>query len=90
VLYDEPTTGLDPIVSDSIDQLIMRVRDQLKVTTVVVTHDMRSARRVGHRILMLHDKRIHASGTPDEIFSSQDPVIRRFIEGVSDPKELYF
>jgi len=90
VLYDEPTTGLDPIVSDSIDQLIMRVRDQLKVTTVVVTHDMRSARRVGHRILMLHDKRIHASGTPDEIFSSQDPVVRRFIEGVSDPKELYF
>jgi len=90
VLYDEPTTGLDPIVSDSIDQLIMRVRDQLKVTTVVVTHDMRSARRVGHRILMLHDKRIHASQTPDEIFSSQDPVIRRFIEGVSDPKELYF
>ena len=90
VLYDEPTTGLDPIVSDSIDQLIMRVRDQLQVTTVVVTHDMRSARRVGHRILMLHDKRIHASGTPDDIFSSQDPVVRRFIEGVSDPKELYF
>jgi phospholipid/cholesterol/gamma-HCH transport system ATP-binding protein len=90
VLYDEPTTGLDPIVSDSIDQLLIRVRDQLQVTTVVVTHDMRSARRVGHRILMLHDKRIHASGTPDEIFSSQDPVIRRFIEGVSDPKELYF
>jgi phospholipid/cholesterol/gamma-HCH transport system ATP-binding protein len=90
VLYDEPTTGLDPIVSDSIDQLIIRVRDQLQVTTVVVTHDMRSARRVGHRILMLHDKRVYASGTPDEFFSSQDPVIRRFIEGVSDPKELYF
>jgi len=90
VLYDEPTTGLDPIVSDSIDHLIMRVRDHLNVTTVVVTHDMRSARRVGHRILMLHDKRIHVSGTPDEIFSSQDGVVRRFIEGVSDPKELYF
>jgi phospholipid/cholesterol/gamma-HCH transport system ATP-binding protein len=90
VLYDEPTTGLDPIVSDSIDQLIMRVRDRLNVTTVVVTHDMRSARRVGHRILMLHDRRIYASGTPDEIFSSQDPVVRRFIEGVSDPKEHYF
>ncbi len=90
VLYDEPTTGLDPIVSDSIDQLIMRVRDRLNVTTVVVTHDMRSARRVGHRILMLHDRRVYASGTPDEIFSSQDPVVRRFIEGVSDPKEHYF
>ena len=64
VLYDEPTTGLDPIVSDSIDQLILRVRDRLNVTTVVVTHDMRSARRVGQRILMLHDQKIYATGTP--------------------------
>ena len=56
VLYDEPTTGLDPIVSDSIDQLMVRVRDRLKVTTVVVTHDMRTARRVGQRVLMLHDR----------------------------------
>ena len=80
VLYDEPTTGLDPMVSDSIDKLIMRVRDRLKVTTVVVTHDMRSARRVGQRILMLHDKRIYANGTPDEIFNSTDPVVRQFRE----------
>ena len=90
VLYDEPTTGLDPIVSDSIDQLILRVRDRFKVTTVVVTHDMRSARRLGQRILMLHDKTIHAAGTPDEIFESRDPIVRRFIEGVSDPKEPDF
>jgi phospholipid/cholesterol/gamma-HCH transport system ATP-binding protein len=90
VLYDEPTTGLDPIVSDSIDQLILRVRDRLDVTTVVVTHDMRSTRRLGQRILMLHNQRIYATGTPEEIFNSQDPVVRRFIEGVSDPKELYF
>ena len=90
VLYDEPTTGLDPIVSDSIDKLIIRVRDRLNVTCIVVTHDMRSARRVGNRILMLHDKRMYASGTPDEIFSSQDPVVRRFIEGVSDPTEQLF
>jgi phospholipid/cholesterol/gamma-HCH transport system ATP-binding protein len=90
ILYDEPTTGLDPIVSDSIDHLILRVRDRLDVTTVVVTHDMRSTRRLGQRILMLHDQRIYATGTPDEIFNSQDPVVRRFIEGVSDPKELYF
>ena len=59
VLYDEPTTGLDPVVSDSIDKLIVRVRDHLKVTTVVVTHDMRSARRLGQRILMLHNKKIY-------------------------------
>ena len=90
VLYDEPTTGLDPIVSDSIDKLILRVRDRLDVTTVVVTHDMRSARRLGQRMLMLHNQRIYATGTPDEIFNSQDPVVRQFIDGVSDPKELYF
>jgi phospholipid/cholesterol/gamma-HCH transport system ATP-binding protein len=88
VLYDEPTTGLDPIVSDSIDQLIVRVRDRLQVTSVVVTHDMRSARRLGQRILMLHNKKIYATGTPDEIFSSTDPVVRQFVEGVADPKAV--
>ena len=88
VLYDEPTTGLDPIVSDSIDQLMMRVRDQLKVTTVVVTHDMRSARRVGQHVLMLHNKIIYANGTPEEMFASTDPVVRQFIDGVADPKEI--
>ncbi|HPC61448.1 MAG TPA: ABC transporter ATP-binding protein [Verrucomicrobiota bacterium] len=90
LLYDEPTTGLDPIVSDSIDQLIIRVRDRLKSTSVVVTHDMRSARRLGQRILMLHNQRIHVTGTPEEIFNSQDPIVRQFVDGVSDPKELYF
>ena len=90
VLYDEPTTGLDPIVADSIDQLILRVRDRLDVTTVVVTHDMRSTRRVGQRVLMLHNRRIYAAGTPDEIFNSQDPVVHRFTEGISDPRELHF
>jgi phospholipid/cholesterol/gamma-HCH transport system ATP-binding protein len=88
VLYDEPTTGLDPIASDSIDKLIIRVRDRLSVTSVVVTHDMRSARRLGQRILMLHDKRIYATGTPDEIFSSADPIVKQFVEGRSDPVEV--
>jgi len=90
VLYDEPTTGLDPIVSDSIDNLILRVRDRLDVTTVVVTHDMRSARRLGQRILMLHDSRLYAAGTPEAIFQSQDPIVRQFIDGVSDPKQHVF
>ena len=90
VLYDEPTTGLDPIVSDSIDQLMLRVRDRLKVTTVVVTHDMRTARRVGQRVLMMHDKKIYASGAPADFFASQDPVVRQFIDGVADPKETPF
>jgi len=90
VLYDEPTTGLDPIVADSIDQLIVRIRERLEVTTVAVTHDMRSARRIGQRILMLHQGRIHFSGTPEEIFQTQDPVVYRFVNGVSDPKESHF
>ena len=85
VLYDEPTTGLDPIVSDSIDKLIIRVTECLKVTTIVVTHDMRSARRVGHRLVLLHNKKIYANGTPEDIFASTDPVVRQFIDGVADP-----
>lgn len=84
VLYDEPTTGLDPIVSDSIDKLIIRVRDQLKVTTIVVTHDMRSARRVGTHVLMLHEKKIYANCTPEKLFASTDPVVRQFVDGVAD------
>jgi phospholipid/cholesterol/gamma-HCH transport system ATP-binding protein len=90
VLYDEPTTGLDPVVSDSIDQLIIRVREKLKITTIVVTHDTRSMRRVGQRILMMVNGKIYAAGPPEEIFSSQDPVIYRFVNGISDPKEMTF
>jgi phospholipid/cholesterol/gamma-HCH transport system ATP-binding protein len=90
VLYDEPTTGLDPVVADSIDHLILRVCERLKVTTVVVTHDMRSARRIGQRILMLHQGRIHAAGPADEIFNSSDPVVRQFVNGISDPKQIDF
>jgi phospholipid/cholesterol/gamma-HCH transport system ATP-binding protein len=84
VLYDEPTTGLDPIVSDSIDKLIMRVRDQLKVTSIVVTHDMRSARRVGNHVLMLHERKIYANCAPEKLFASDDPVVRQFVDGVAD------
>jgi phospholipid/cholesterol/gamma-HCH transport system ATP-binding protein len=87
ILYDEPTTGLDPIVSDSIDHLILRVRDYFKVTSVVVTHDMRSARRVGNHVFMLHEKKIYAHGTPEELFASQDPIVRQFIDGVADLKD---
>jgi phospholipid/cholesterol/gamma-HCH transport system ATP-binding protein len=90
VLYDEPTTGLDPIVSDSIDKLIMRAHSRLKITTVVVTHDMRTARRVGQRVMLLHDKKIYATGKPDDFFASQDPVVRQFVDGVADAKETPF
>ncbi len=87
ILYDEPTTGLDPVVSDSIDKLIIRLHACLKVTTVVVTHDMRSASRVGQRILMLHEKKIYVTGTPEAIFSSKDPVVENFVKGISMPRE---
>jgi phospholipid/cholesterol/gamma-HCH transport system ATP-binding protein len=90
VLYDEPTTGLDPIVSDSIDKLMMRVHEHLKVTTVVVTHDMRTARRVGQHVLMLHNKKIYANCTPESLFASQDPIVRQFVDGVADEKEILF
>jgi len=84
VLYDEPTTGLDPIVSDSIDKLIIRVRDHLKVTSIVVTHDMRSARRVGNHVIMLHERKVYANCTPEKLFASADPVVRQFVDGVAD------
>jgi phospholipid/cholesterol/gamma-HCH transport system ATP-binding protein len=85
VLYDEPTTGLDPIAADSIDQLISLVVETLHVTSVAVTHDMRSARHISQRILMLHEGRIYADQTPDEIFKSNDPVIHRFVNGIAEP-----
>lgn len=87
LLYDEPTTGLDPIASDTIDQLIIRVVKKFCVTSVAVTHDMRSAARIGHRILMLHQGRIYANMAPDDLFKSKDPVIYRFVNGISDIKE---
>jgi phospholipid/cholesterol/gamma-HCH transport system ATP-binding protein len=87
LLYDEPTTGLDPIASDAIDRLIIRVVQKLKVTSIAVTHDMRSARRIGKRILMLHEGRIYADKTPEELFKSTDPVITRFVNGISEQTE---
>ena len=72
------------------DKLMMRVCGRLKVTSVVVTHDMRSARRVAQRILLLHEGRIHADGTPDQIFESKDPIVHRFVNGISDPQEHAF
>ena len=85
VLYDEPTTGLDPIAADSINQLISLVVEKFHVTSVAVTHDMRSAQRISRRILMLHEGRIYADQTPEEIFKSNDPVIHRFVNGIAEP-----
>ncbi len=81
ILYDEPTTGLDPVTSAVIDQLMVRTREHLGVTGVVVTHDMRSAYTVGDRIAMLYEGRIRQVGTVAQIQETEDPVVRQFIEG---------
>ena len=90
VLYDEPTTGLDPMSSDTIDQLMMRVNERLKATTIAVTHDMRTARRLGERILYLHGGRIYLDDTAGNVFKSKDPVVSRFVKGEADLKGVEF
>ncbi|MGZ7041285.1 MAG: ABC transporter ATP-binding protein [Thermoanaerobaculia bacterium] len=81
ILYDEPTTGLDPVTSAVIDQLMIRMREKLNVTGVVITHDMRSAYSVGTRIAMLYEGRARFAGTIAEIQKTTDPIVRQFIEG---------
>jgi len=81
ILYDEPTTGLDPIMADAINDLILRMRERLRVTSIVVTHDMSSAYKVGTRLAMLYNGQIVGIGTPDEIRNSKDPLIQQFITG---------
>jgi phospholipid/cholesterol/gamma-HCH transport system ATP-binding protein len=81
MLYDEPTTGLDPVTSAVIDDLMVRMREKLGVTSIVITHDMKSAFTVGTRIAMLYQGRVRQVGTVDEIKRTQDPVVRQFIEG---------
>ena len=81
ILYDEPTTGLDPVTAAVIDELMVRTKRDLGVTGVVVTHDMRSAFAVADRIAMLYEGRVHAVGTVDEIRQTEDPLVRQFIEG---------
>ncbi len=84
LLYDEPTTGLDPVTTAVIDELILKMARELGVTSVVVTHDMKSAFRVADRIALLYEGRIRFAGTPEAIRSSDDPVVRGFIEGNPD------
>jgi phospholipid/cholesterol/gamma-HCH transport system ATP-binding protein len=81
ILYDEPTAGLDPVVSDSINHLIRRLQERYEVTSVVVTHDMKSAFHVGDHIAYLHEGRIYFYGTPAEIQASPDPLIQDFLIG---------
>ncbi len=81
LFYDEPTTGLDPIMADAINDLIVRLRSELGMTSIAITHDMTSAYKIADRIAMLYKGRIIAAGTPAEIRGSPDPYVRQFIEG---------
>lgn len=81
LLYDEPTTGLDPVTSAIIDALMVRMQKQLGVTGIVITHDMRSAYHVGSKIAMLYEGKVRQVGTVDEIRNSADPIVRQFVEG---------
>ena len=83
ILYDEPTTGVDPITADSINELIKSLHDKLKITSIVVTHDMKSAYKVGDKISMLYEGKIIAEGTPTEIENSTHPVVHQFINGLA-------
>jgi len=80
ILYDEPTTGLDPIMSDSIDGLIKDLSEKINVTSVVVTHDMYSVRSIADKVAMINDGKIYFEGTPGEFIQSKDPVIVEFIK----------
>lgn len=81
LLYDEPTTGLDPIMADTINELLVEMKNKLSVTSVAITHDMHSAYKIADRIAMLYEGKIIETGTPDEIKNTQNPVVRQFITG---------
>jgi phospholipid/cholesterol/gamma-HCH transport system ATP-binding protein len=87
ILYDEPTTGLDPIATDSINRLIRRLQKRLSATSVVVTHDMKTAFHTADRIAFLHEGRVYFDGTPKELLAAKDPILVDFIEGRSTESE---
>lgn len=87
MLYDEPTTGLDPVRSDGINELILQLRRELGVSGIVVTHDLASARKVADQLVMIYDGRIIAKGAFSEIARAEDPRVRHFLAGVYDPRE---
>ncbi|MDQ5988264.1 MAG: ABC transporter ATP-binding protein [Syntrophus sp. SKADARSKE-3] len=84
VLFDEPTTGLDPVMTEAINQLIMNTQKSFDLTCVVISHDIQSIFKIGHKIAMLYEGRIIAYGSPDEIQTSENPVIRQFLAGSTD------
>lgn len=90
MLYDEPTTGLDPIVADSINKLIIRLGERLGMASIVVTHDMASAYMIADRICYLYEGKIYFEGTVDEIRNCEDPVVKKFVQGISEETDAIF
>jgi phospholipid/cholesterol/gamma-HCH transport system ATP-binding protein len=88
ILYDEPTTGLDPIRSDVINELILKLQRELKITSITVTHDMQSAFKIADRIVMLHEGKLIFDGSPEEVRATDDPIVKRFVLGEADEQEL--
>jgi phospholipid/cholesterol/gamma-HCH transport system ATP-binding protein len=88
ILYDEPTTGLDPIRSDVINELILKLNNELKLTSIVVTHDMVSAFKVADWTVMLHEGKVAFEGTPEDLKASADPIVQRFLRGEASEAEL--
>ncbi|MBI4640552.1 MAG: ABC transporter ATP-binding protein [Candidatus Tectomicrobia bacterium] len=88
LLFDEPTTGLDPIMADTVNNLIVRLNQQLKVTSVAITHDMKSAYKIGDRIAMLHEGKIITVGTPEEIQHSENQLVQQFITGKAEEESF--
>jgi phospholipid/cholesterol/gamma-HCH transport system ATP-binding protein len=88
ILYDEPTTGLDPVRSDVINQLILKLGQELKVTSITVTHDMASAFKIADRIVMLHHGKLVFDGTPAQIQQTDDPIVHQFVAGEASEIEL--
>ncbi len=88
ILYDEPTTGLDPIRADVINELIIALNKELGISSIVVTHDMASANKIADRMLLLYDGRIICDGTPEQFRRSDNELVQRFIQGIADAQDL--
>jgi len=88
ILYDEPTTGLDPVRADVINQLIVKLKNEMKVTSITVTHDMASAFKIADRIVMLHEGKLIFDGSPEEIQKTEDRIVHQFVVGEASPEEL--
>jgi phospholipid/cholesterol/gamma-HCH transport system ATP-binding protein len=88
ILYDEPTTGLDPIRSDVINELILKLQSSLNISSIVVTHDLTSAFKIADRLVLLYEGSVVLEGSPEEFRASDHPLVKRFLLGEADEEEL--